>query len=283
MKKIIRPLLIIVSLSCSSLSVSGQESPGSGGLYLDLPGGVGYGIFRDQGASPLTYQGLELHPSLGLSWHSPCWRLSGETGLLAGAYGTKLSKLSILGGQFYLRLSALRRCWQGGRWSLWAGASADDLFDIRYNDALGNSCTGVGNQVRLGIAGRAECSLSHWVLHGEVGIVPVAAVLRPGYAYVANYDRDISNPVANTFEQYRWYAAGVCGLSSDLGATLLLPNGNRFGLSYRWQFITSRTASEAPWLFEAASHWLCWNFGFLLSRPAGSEPPAGRSEIHTIE
>ena len=79
-----------------------------------------------------------------------------------------------------------------------------------------------------------------------------------------NFDQDISNPTTNTFDQYRTYLAAATGVMTDVGATLLLANGNRIGVSYQWGYLTSRTTRRAPHLFECADHALLFHIGLKL-------------------
>ena len=89
--------------------------------------------------------------------------------------------------------------------------------------------------------------------------------LRPGFAYLDNFNQDISNPTTNTFDQYQWYLTGLNQVSTELGAFYILPNGNQLGLSYRWRYLTSRTSVLAPYRFEQAGHALLLTLDFALN------------------
>lgn len=231
---------------------------GRQGVSFGLQGGMGYGLYRDLGASPLTYRGLELTPGLRVDLWYPTWRYEVQLGVAGGGYGYKLgwSNVQAYGGQVNIGIGAMHRiAWQG-RWQIWAGALLEDRADMRYNGALGNSSVGATNFVNLSLLGMAELNLKHWVLHCQLALAPASLVLRPGFAYMDNYAHEIDNPVADFMKQYRWYLTGATTMATDLGATLELPNGNRVGLSYRWHYTTSRATADgvAPYCFEQSGH-----------------------------
>ena len=266
MKKLYQQLFISILMAWIFIPASVAQAGRDSEVYLTLRGGVGYGLYRDLGASPLTYCGPELMPAIGADIRLPEWRYNARLQVIAGTYGYTLKTLSLnmFGGEALLSFEALHRCLSTPRWQLWAGAALDDCFDIRYNGLLGNSCTGIGNYLRLHVTGLAEFTLRRWTFHGQLSFAPVAWVLRPGYAYIANYDRDIANPVANTFEQYGTYFAGACALATELGATLHFGGGNWLSLSYCWHHLTSRTAEACPWRFDRAAHALTFTLGMKL-------------------
>ena len=61
-----RVVIIFLSLFFLLSEVSAQPISEQG-VLIGLQGGVGYGLYRDLGASPLTYRGLELLPGIAVS------------------------------------------------------------------------------------------------------------------------------------------------------------------------------------------------------------------------
>ena len=242
------------------------ESDSSAHCYIYLHGGVGYGLFRDLGISPLTYRGLQLAPGLSVSVQKPKWNY--EAMLLAdgGAYGLKLgiNFIQTYGGHPVIGFSALHRLAAADHWRLWAGGSVDNLFDIRYTASLGNACAGFGNFARINAVGRVEYRLCRWLFHARLQLGLLSLALRPGFAYMDNFDQNIASSTANTFDQYRSYLTLANSAVTDLGATLQLAGGNRVGISYRWSYLTSRTTHTAPHLFQYADHALLFHLGFIL-------------------
>ena len=114
---------------------------------------------------------------------------------------------------------------------------------------------------------RAEAQLRGWTIRAQAGFTPVALLYRPGFSYISNYDRDAANPVDCAFDQYQLYWAAAAGLATEVGCSRQLPNGNEFGLSYRWQHLTSRTSPDhlaAPHRFDCASHALIIHLMFNI-------------------
>ena len=236
-------------------------------IFLNLHGGIGYGLYRDLGVSPLTYRGLQIYPSISVGLQKSYWRYEAMFSVAGGVYGLRLGTdyIQAYGGHPVLGVKALRLLLVGNHFSLWAGGLADNLFDIRYNASFGNANVGFSNFARLNLEGRAEYRLRNFLFHINLQINALSLLYRPGFAYMDNYDQDISSPVINTFDQYRCYLAIVTGAAPDLGATLLLSNGNRVGLSYQWNYLTSRTTTLAPHLFQYADHALLFHLGVRLN------------------
>ena len=228
---------------------------------------MGYGLYRDLGASPLTYRGLQLHPGITVEMQKTSWRYEAMLLTGGGAYGLKMGTgyIQAYGAQPLLGIRASRLFYSDNHLSLWAGGSFANHFDIRYNQSLGNACAGFGNFARFNVEGYAEYLLSHWLFHARLQLNALSLNLRPGFAYMDNFDQNIASPTANTFDQYRCYLALASGIATDIGASLLLSNGNRVGISYQWFYLTSRTTSAAPHLFEYAHHALLFHLGFKLN------------------
>lgn len=262
-----RRLLITLFIMLVVQVGAGAQQPDSSRVLLGLQGGGGIGLYRDLGASPLTYKGVELHPSVSVEIHRPEWRYESRVGIDGGAYGRRLRMASLYayGGHVSLGFAASHSIHSQAGWQLWAGASVDNLFDIRYNPQFGNASVGIADFTRLGILLRGEYSLQRWLFFGQLWGYPLALMYRPGFAYISNYDRDISNPVANTFDQYGLYLAGMTGLTTQVGFRYRVAGGNEIGLAYEWHYLTSRWNDEvAPWLFQYASHGLIFNLLFKL-------------------
>lgn len=262
-------LLLTILFAMITCLFSSASADSVSRVTLGLCGGVGHGLYRDLGASPLTYRGLELHPGISMTVEKGCCRR--EAFLLAsgGAYGLKWGwpYVHAYGGHPILGYRSWRCLYNDGPWQMWAGGSLDNLFDIRYNSALGNASMGFGSFVRLNMEISVEYSLKRWLFHSQILLTPLALAMRPGYAYMDNFDQDISNPTTNTFDQYGWYVAAVPSCETVIGADLRMRNGNWVGLSYRWRFLTSRVSADgvtAPHRFDYAGHALVVALGFRL-------------------
>lgn len=262
--------LFLLTLFCLLMLPSLYAQPDSAThIFLHLQGGVGYGLYRDLGASPLTYQGLQLHPEVSLCIQKPDWRYEAYLSASGGAYGLKLGTgyIQAYGGHPVVSFRVWRKLETGSPIRLWLGGSVDDLFDIRYNSSLGNANMAFGNFARLNLEGCAEYRLCSWLFHAKLQLNALALVMRPGFSYMDNFDQEISNPSVNVFDQYHTYLTPATCVATDLGATLVLGNGNRIGLSYQWGYLTSHSSVDgvtAPHLFQCADHALLVHLGFIL-------------------
>ncbi len=243
------------------------ECDSSAHWYINLQGGIGYGLYRDLGVSPLTYRGLQLHSGISLLLEKSDWRYEAMFQAAGGAYGLRLGVgyIQAYGGHPRLGFKALHNVYDDSHWHLWVGGSVDDLFDIRYNASLGNASAAFGNFARLNVESCVEYSLCRWLFYAHIQLNALSLHMRPGFAYMDNFDQNIASPTANTFDQYRSYLAIATGAMTDVGATLMLANGNRIGVSYRWSYLTSRTTHAAPHLFECADHALLFLIGLKLN------------------
>ena len=262
MKRLLATLMIAFS---AFLPAAAQREDGRQ-VFLCFENGVGIGSYRDLGASPLIYRGYELSPSLSVGIHTPAWQFRPSISLLGGYYGytLRIPSLHAWGGHLSLGFEALRSLSSSGPWHLWAGLKAESLFDIRYNPQLSNASVGMSGFSSLQLTASVQYRLPRWLFSGQLWLAPVSLMLRPGFSYINNYDREIANPLAAAFDQYGVYPAVLTGLSTRLCATLLLSRGNRLGLSYDWCYRTSRVAEVSPWRFQQSSHRLTLHFQYSL-------------------
>lgn len=266
---IITIFVVISSMVCMAsqhLSEVGKKGDAST-RFVRLGGGFGYGVYRDLGASPLTMKGLEIMPELVFLSEDSAWHYEVSLSAQGGAYGLRpgLSYVQAYGGAACFSVGAERLFYADNGWQLWAGAKVEEAFDIRYNSSLGNANVGVSNCVAPAFSCMTKWQAGRLALHGRLEVLPLGVMLRPGFAYMDNFDHDISNPVSDMFNQYRWYLAGAVGMSTDVGVSWNLPKGNRVGLSYLWHYRNSRTKGLwAPHCFEQASHCIVLELDFVL-------------------
>jgi hypothetical protein len=234
--------------------------------YINLHGGIAYGLYRDLGTSPLTYRGLHLAPGLSVLVQKPQWRYESMLLTGVGGYGLKLgiNNMQTYGGHAVIGFRAWRQFVGQGGWHLWAGGSVDNLFEGRYTPSLGNACAGFGNYARVNADGCVEFRYDRWLFHARIQLNLISLNMRPGFSYMDNYDQNIASETANAFDQYRSYLSVATSAATDMGATLQLASGNRIGVSYCWSYLTSRTTSSAPHLFQYADHAILFHLGFVL-------------------
>lgn len=259
-------LLTIIFLLISSSAIASVSTDSASAFCLRLSGGAGIGVYRDFGASPITFRGLELDPGISLMYEKGSWRYEGSLAGAGGGYGFLLgfNYMQAYGGAPWISLSAQHKIDNFGRWNFWIGGGVEDRCDIRYSSALGNACTGISNFFNVNLLGDVECNYGSWTIRGRLSLTPMSLLFRPGFAYMDNYDQEIGDPNANLFDQYSSYVSWATGASTEFGFLYRLKQGNRVGVCYRWNYFTSRTSSSCPHLFQQASHALIVNLDFAL-------------------
>lgn len=166
----------------------------------------------------------------------------------------------------------LFRCYDGkrDRFHVWAGGSYQTFLDIKNLLDLMNASTGISTFANIRLAGMLQYNLAYIrggshnliTLYGKFDLPLVGMVIRPGYAYMDNYTSDIN--LANTIlTDYESFTKVFPGLSTDIGIYFNLINGNRIGLSYRWDYLT--TWHKGIYRYDNALHTLNVNFMFNLN------------------
>ena len=139
------------------------------------------------------------------------------------------------------------------RFLFFVGVAMTNFLDVTVNTNYENASAGVSEMICPEVSFRVEGLLIDNILacHAEAGIMPVAAVMRPGYSYIDNYTA--SQPVlASLFDDYQWHVKPLAGASADVGLDLTVGAGNRISLSYLWCYHTSGDADI--WRFDHATH-----------------------------
>ena len=85
---------------------------------------------------------------------------------------------------------------------------------------------------------------------------------RPGFAYIGNptINQEITEALFGSKETFGKF---IPGLNTDLGLYLNLRNGNRIGLTYRWDYLT--TGKKGTYRFDNAIHSFNLSFMFRIN------------------
>lgn len=249
---------LLITLFMMSVMPAGNlmAQEGAQGCWLGFGWGAGIGSYNDFGTCPQRFIGFEIHPTISFLLSREKWRIEAIIPLSGGMYmrsffDTDPSALALMPE---IRADALWKVWGEGRWRVLAGVGAAEMFDLRYYPDLGNNNVGTSNFLMFYAGGRGELRASPFVFHTQLMFSPVGYVYRPGFAYIANYDHTMQDPVADHFEGHHGYAVGAGALRWETGATLFIRHGNSIGVSYRWHHLTSRTSAACPYRFDRASH-----------------------------
>lgn len=240
-------------------------------IYLTGGGCMGATGYYDAGVSPLHYLGFALGVDFGLTveWKwcritqdniiSGCLAAGNKADSKAGAYGITINNR--IGFMYRVAEPA-----EGLR--LWAGGSFNPYTDIRINQKMMNAAVGLttmyaldGNfRLEFDIPSRRRTDL--FMLFADITLPLAALGERPDYAYVFNATSS-SDPVEYVLDGYQGFAIAMPGATTDIGIFFNLKNRNRIGLSYRWDYWTTR--HTATHRFDNAYHTLNLKFMFNIN------------------
>lgn len=251
-------MLISLLTAFLALPSYGNGEVDSCRVWVGLHGGLGYASYCDRGVGAVLFSGVEMVPELSLVALSGGWRHEVCIPVAVGGYWQQISlsvpeSWGVVPSVRYALMKGVKE-WDG--WRLMAGGGIEERFDLRYNSSLGNNSVGTSNFVLLNMMGRVDRTVGRWLFHTEVAFAPVSLVLRPGFAYIANYDHTPENPVEDHFKMHKWGVVVANGVEMSTGAMWRLGNGNGVGVDYVWRYVTSREYSGSPHRFHAASHML---------------------------
>lgn len=276
-------VLGVMICGCYGNEICAQDDWGSRVLTLEMGVGVARNIYRDEGTSPLSYAGPAAASNWKLTLNLGYWDLALHSHTTLGIYRDALAKgfaLDAAGLNHSLYIKAMKRMRNS---YLWLGTSLGDILGVKYNKHHENASVGVTNFVALGL--HAKGALSYSQLHktlfrsarpsrcwlfGEVSLLPIGVVLRPGYTFIDNYAG--ANNLISTFgSNYSWHLRTLPGIATEVGIQWHLRSLRRFSLSYRWAFLASGEG-DTGWKYQSAFHGLFLAFTFPLKelKPAST-------------
>ena len=236
-------------------------------IWLDLSLGGIIADCYDNGTIPYSYLGVGgiLGMGLTIEWQR-CHiqtELRGYADLLA-VDGFALG--------FDSRTEFLYRFYDNkqNRLHLWAGGAYQGFYDIKSVSSLMNAALAVSAFYNLHAEGMLSYDFAYYrggthnllTAYGKLSLPVAGVVMRPGYAYLDNYNSDID--ITNTLlENYEAFGKWFPGVSTDIGLYFNLLNGNRVGFSYRWDYLTTR--HKGIYRYDNAIHSFNINFKFNIN------------------
>ena len=231
-------------------------------VWLNLSAGANFADCFDKGTVPFRYTGFGANVDAGVTviWGRCRFQAEGK-----GFY----TSLASLGGAAYdIKALAefLYHCDIAERLGFWAGGTLQGFVDIKEIPALMNAATSVSMFGNLCATAKVDFPFAY--LHdgrnlltatAKVSLPIVGVVNRPGYAY-------IGNPSINQetfFEDTETFAKFLPGASTELGLYLNLPNDNRIGLSYQWDYFS--TGKKGTYRYDHALHSINLSFVFRVN------------------
>ena len=236
-------------------------------VWLNLSAGGTIADCYDNGTIPYSYLGIGGNLGLGATVEWRRCHIQSE-----GRLSNTL--LAVSGNAIGIdsKTEFLYRFFDGkrNRFHLWAGGAFQTNIDIKSISAMMNASTGVTGFINVCAEGMLSYDFAYirggnhnlLSIYGKLSLPMFSAVLRPGYAYMDNYSQDI-DIINAMLEDYESFGMVFPGASTDVGLYFNLLNGNRIGLSYRWDYLTTRKAGV--YRYDNALHSINLNFMFNIN------------------
>ena len=237
-------------------------------IWLYMGAGLNVADCYDIGTIPFSYLGIGVNLNMGATIEWWRYHLQTETRFFVNSMFSFSSYAITFDSrtEFLYRVHASKR----NRFQVWAGCDIQSFFDLKEIPALMNAALGVSAFENLCAEGMLRYDFafirggSHnlFTLCGKLNLPIAGLVVRPGYAYVDNYNSDINE--ANTiFQDYETFGKWFPGIGTDIGLYFNLLNGNRIGLNYRWDYLT--TGHKGAYRYDNAFHSFNVNLLFNLN------------------
>lgn len=266
-------LFFLLLFFCFLGTISAQDTVTRGnhnyrrGWSLQIGAAEGYGTFRDMGTAPVSFNGLVLQPTLGLHFIFPKrmeFSVVSRNGLGFFEDAVKPAlNFSSLDIYSLLRFKFIKAFCSTGHRSLFTkywGVALSNFLDVTVNPNYENAAAGISDFFGPEAVGRIDFE-PRWVVpilfHGEMAIMPIAGVLRPGYSYIDNYTS--ANSVANTIlSDFEVNIKPFAAVSTDIGIDIVTGPASRISFSYLWCYHSS--GNSGAHRFDHATHLLCIDF-----------------------
>lgn len=235
----------------------GQQTDSAGeplSSYLTAGTASGYGVFRDEATSPLSYSGVPGYSSFGYFERVGYRETRVSLGYMNGSFTPSLSAVDAQSDVqvFQVRFHEVYRLNRAaeGKFNTYLGWQFRPAFVLRENDALMNNSTGADLVVNISLAAKASLDISRTKTE-QVSLLGLPLTLKPrqrelsfqlntgllnmdyrnGYAYLphASMLNDDSYLSDHSFRFFSGF-----GINSSLDYTHGWQNGNALRLAYRW-------------------------------------------------
>ena len=238
-------------------------------VWLNAGVGIGIADAYDKGIAPMSMWGLGLGTQMGVTVDWRRCHVQEESRALCGFLLQPLTGYDV---DVQQRVEFLYRVHDGKRDRLhvWAGGGLQEDAFFRIIPSLGNASTSTAVFVNLNAEGMVQydCAFikdgTHnlLTLFGKLTLPLGGIIQRPPYSFMDNYTSDIElvNTILSSYETKGMVFPGV---STDIGLHFNLLNGNKIGLSYRWDYLTTR--KRGYYRFDNAFHTISVDFMFKLN------------------
>lgn len=231
---------------------------------LTTRNGVGTDLFREEGASPLTYTGpgISLGRDLTLDWKR--YRLVWQQDASAAYNPDSRHTAAAISGTYHGGIGFLYQ-WSDPsclRFRGWGGAGIGDQLFLSYNSALENAAVGYCNFLDADLLARVEWDFAlrkqraekRFTAFGTLRLPIVSWMHRPGFSYLTNANTIDYNKLRIHDETYEKLWKALSGLQTGTGVAYCMRNHNRIALSYGWLFRS--TGNKGLYHYHHAQHFL---------------------------
>jgi len=229
-------------------------------VWLNGGAGVGIADAYDHGIAPMSMWGLGVGTQIGVTVDWRRCHVQSESRALCGFLLKPVSGYDI---DVQEHLEFLYRFHDGkrNRLHVWAGGGLQEDAFFRIIPAMGNASTSTTVFINLNAEAMVQYDFALTV-YGKLTLPLGGIIQRPPYAFMDNYTSDIE--LINTIlSSYETKSMAFPGVSTDIGLRFNLLNGNKIGLSYRWDYLTTRKRSY--YRFDNAFHTIFIDFMFKLN------------------
>jgi len=235
-------------------------------IWLDWSMGGNFAECYDVGTVPFRYKGFGANAKGGVTIEWGRCHVQTE----AQGFYTMLSSPAGTAIDATFSTEFLYRCAIVKRFVFWAGGSLQGFMDIKDIPALMNASWSMTLFGKLCATGMVECNFAFThegmynlrpllTAYGKLSLPLMGVASRPGYSYIGHPTIN-EDPVLGDSELFAKFFPGA---STELGLFLNLPNYNRIGLSYRWDYLT--TGKKGTYRFDHALHAINLSFMFRIN------------------
>lgn len=238
-------------------------------VWLDFGVGLNLSNSCDWGVSPQTYFGLGANAKVGVTVEWNRCHAQADMRILGNMLFNQSSVTSqAYGGDFRGEFLYRGLDFGDNRWHLWYGGGAQAYFDLKLRSHLMNAAFGYTSFVNL----FGSCKVQYdfrpaydgkhykYSVYGKLSLPLLGWATRPDFSYIGNATSNPSD-VLTILKYHETFAMAFPGASTDFGILLNLPNSNKIGLSYCWDYLTTR--HNGAYRFDHAVH--TFNITYLFN------------------
>ncbi len=263
-------LLVLVALLWSGGTLMAQRpsSEKRNAFWLDFGAGLGITNLYDNGTIPFTYNGINNDLRFGFTDE---WKRC-HIHFDAGRAKTNLSDLDGVVYGIGINLDFLYSCLKpsDSRWNFWSGAAFETFIDLKAISDLGNAAAAMSTFGNLSAVELLQCNMAYskdkshpWLTAFFRLSLPILGLgSRPDFMYVHDPLGE-ENPIQLLTKHNESYFKMFPGCTTDLGFYLNLRNGNKIGLYYHWNYISS--GKKGAYRYDNAFHNVNVSFMFKLN------------------